>query len=556
MDVFPLLFFAFTIALSLCALFSHDNRSVWQRISRKHAVTYLALAPLAVIVSLSYFDAIDAHAWRPHEESLLFALAGDGDSDGIRDSLDDDVDGDGVPNVEDSINDIYHPLEVQPLLKSIYSSLGRLLGTGPPDGPQDWDALKYAFMATALLLGIWSATLLATTGHLLSGRFAVGLGVGILLLCNPTLAYWRTNAFHVAISHVAFSSTLLAASLLAFKQSRLNYGTWFVLGAMTLYLRPEQSGAVLGTVAIPLLCGSLSVKALVMDWRRWSPGFAVSLLCLAPHTISMYKLAIQRGDYQTGMRFGPLHLSVPELWEPMTYPGFALLVVLGIVTAFLPKSRVPNSLRRPAAAFTVIAALSAFPSLFFMSFGCRHLLNMATACTILAVLGITLVAHVFSDQKAVIRGLIVMGIGLGCLGPVLLSSHGKLQEWGARYGVTNTASPTLPNTPAPSATPPQFDPQTCATYSADWKLCNQDVWPWCHPPKDLRDPDIIRERWDQYGGCVVWGIEEEDGQVAGTRHEWWMVVRGLYSWEPIGMLQVEDEGLVRQVDVYQMTQRP
>ena len=55
---------------------------------------------------------------------------------------------------------------------------------------------------------------------------------------------------------------------------------------------------------------------------------------------------------------------------------------------------------------------------------------------------------------------------------------------------------------------------------------------------------------------MVWGIEEEDGQVAGTRHEWWMMVRSLYSWEPIGMLQVEDQGLVRQVDVYQMTERP
>ena len=554
--LFPILFLIVTLGVALSAVVSKDNREVWGQIRPRQYGLLFLLAPLGIIVSLLHFAAVEDHAWRPHEESLWFALTGDADADGIPDSSDQDIDGDGTPNTEDPINDVYHPLEIQPLLRVIYRGVGAIVGADPVEQRPTWDNFKYAFMGTAILLGMWATMLFGITGQLLTGRFAIGLGAGLLLVVNPTLAYWRVHAFHVAIAHVAFSATLLAAVLVARRQSTRNYAAWLILGSMTLYLRPEQVGAVLGTAAIPLLCSSVGFWALLSDWKRWTPGLVVGVGLLAPHTFQMYQLAVGRQDYRTGARFAALHLQIRELWEPMILPGFTLLIILGILAGILPKMRRPDWIGKPARALSIIAVMGLLPSLFFTSFGARHLLNTGSACSLLALLGLALVHASFKTQGARLSAVIVVGFGVGCLGPVVWNGLDKLEDWGGRYSVSQSEPPALPNTARPEAKEPAFNPQACGTYAAEWKLCNQETWPWCHPPKDLRDPVLIRQRWDMYDGCVVWGIDELDGRVAGARHEWWMVVRELYSWKPLGIIQVSDEGLVRQVDVYRMTERP
>jgi hypothetical protein len=541
--------------VALYALVSRANREVWKQVRAWQYGVYFLLAPAAVMVSLFHFSAVDNHAWRPHEESLWHAMRGDADSDGIPDSIDEDIDGDGRLNSEDDLNDSYHPLETQPLIRWIYRGVGAAVGANPATGKSSWDELKHAFMGTALLLGMWAATLLAITGQLLTGRFAIGLGAGLLLVVHPTLAFWRINAFHVAVAHVVFSATLLAAVLVARRPSRANYGAWFITGALCLYLRPEQAGAVVATAAIPLLCGSGAAKTLLRDWKAWSPGLALSACLLAPPTLTAIRLAAEREDYRTGFRFAAIHLGVPEVWEPMILPGFALSVVLGVLAACLSPSRCPDSLRKPARALLIVAASGVFPTLFFTSFGSRHLLNSSSAAALLALIGLALIpATLFSSQRRLGLG-VAAALALGCLGPVAMTSWAKLEGWGPRYYVTDPQPPSLPDTPRPSLQPPEFDRQACGTYAAAWQLCNEDNWTWCHPPKDLRDPVLVRQRWDNYGGCIIWGVDERDADVAGTRHEWWMVVRHLYRWEPLGSIELDDNGLHR-IDVYRMTERP
>jgi hypothetical protein len=555
-DIFAPLFLLLPLGLCLYAVGSRKNRSVWSQIRPWQYGVFTLLAPAGVAVSLFHFTAIDNHAWRPHEESLWFALRGDADSDGIPDAEDPDIDGDGSPNDQDELNDSYHPLQTQPLIRWIYSRVGVLVGADPRAGKNSWDELKHAFMGTALLLGMWAATLLAITGQLLTGRFWIGLGAGLLLVFHPTLSYWRINAFHVAVSHVAFSATLLAAVLVSQKPRRANYAAWFTLGALCLYLRSEQAGAVAATAAVPLLCSGTRATALLRAWRTWAPGLAASAALLIWPSWTVLRLAAEREDYRTGLRFGAIHLGVPEVWEPMWWPGFAFAIVLGLSAAVLPAGRSPDSLRLPARALVIVTVAGVLPTLFFTSFGSRHLLNSSSAAALLALIGLALIpTALFGAHRKLGLG-VAAALALGCLGPTLLSSWAKLAEWGPRYHVSHPRPPTLPDTARPPERAPQFDTQRCASYAAAWQLCNQETWTWCHPPKDLRDPVLVRARWDQFDGCVVWGVDERDAEVAGTRHEWWMVVRDLYRWEPLGVIVLDDNGLHPRIDVYRMKERP
>lgn len=556
MDLFSPGFLALTLGVSAFAIGSRANREVWAKIKPWQYLVYALLGPAAVAVSLFHFSAIDNHAWRPHEESLWFALRGDADSDGIHDRSDTDIDGDGTPNEQDHLNDSYNPLETQPLVRWIYSSVGALAGADPVGGKSSWDELKYLFMGTALFLGMWAATLLGITGQLLTGRFFIGLGAGLLLVLHPTLAYWRVNAFHVAISHTTFTATLLAAVLVSQRPRRANYAAWFILGSLCLYLRSEQAGAVAATAAIPLLCYEGKARDLLRNWRSWLPGLGVAAALLAPPTLTVLRLANERQDYRTGLRFAPIHLRSPEVWEPMLWPGFTLPLVLGLVAGFLPASRAPRSLRLPARALCIVGIAGVFPTLFFTSFGSRHLLNTSNAAILLALIGLSLVPATALAARPQLGRAVGIALAIGCLVPVALSAWQKLVEWDTRYYITEPHPPGLPDTPAPEDQAPDFDPNACATYAAAWQLCNEETWPWCHPPKDLRDPVSVRKRWDEFGGCVVWGVDERDNEVAGTRHEWWMVVRHLYRWEPLGVIAVAEDTLNSRVEVYRMTERP
>jgi len=555
-DIFALPFLALPLGLALYALGARANRDFWTQLRPWHYGVYPLLGPAAVAISLFHFSAIENHAWRPHEESLWFAMRGDADSDGIHDSIDEDIDGDGIPNAQDELNEAYHPLQTQPLIRNIYRGVGAVVGAGPTTGKYNWDELKFAFMATALLLGMWAATLIAITGHLLTGRFAIGLGAGLLLVFHPTLAYWRVNAFHVAVAHVAFCATLLAAVLVAKKPTRANYAAWFVAGALCLYLRSEQAGAVIGTAAIPLLCGKTKAKDLLRDRAAWVPGLVLSVVLLAPPTWAALRLAAEREDYRTGWRFASLHLSVPEVWEPMLWPGFALAIALGVLAAALPASRAPSSLGPPARALVIVGVSGIFPTLFFTSFGSRHLLNSSSAAALLALIGLALIPAIRFSAQRTLGAAVGVALTVGCLVPVGMSCWAKLAEWSPRYYVTQPSPPSLPNTVRPTDQTPEFDRQNCATYASSWQLCNEETWTWCHPPKDLRDPVLVRERWDEFSGCVIWGLAERDNEVAGTRHEWWMVVRHLYRWEPLGVIELDDYGLHPRVEVYRMTERP
>lgn len=564
MKIFALLFAAIPAALILRAVLAQDNRSVWSELRAWHGVVYSLLAVATVFVSLFHFSAINNHAWRPHEESLWFALRGDADSDGISDSQDGDIDGDGTPNAEDRLNDSYHPLETQPLLRWIYRTVGFLVGAQPESQGADpnankssWDELKYAFMGTALFLGMWGAVLAGLAGQLLTRRAWVGFGVAALLVLHPTLAYWRVNAFHVACSHVAFCATLLAAVLAARRPSRGNLTAWFVLGALCLYLRSEQAGAVAATAAIPLLCSESGGLSILKRWKDWLPGLGLAAVLLAPPTIRNMRLAAERQDYRTGWRFARIHLGIPEVWEPMVWPGLALLILLGTICALLPASKLPNEIRRPARALVVIAALGVLPTLFFTSFGSRHLLNSGTAAILLGMVGLAgLSASPLFSRSRVLAALVTALVGIGSLAPVALASWTKLEAWDQRYYVREASVPSLPDTAKPDEVEPEFDRVDCGTYAAAWQLCNPSQWPECHPPKDLRDPVLVQARWEKHDGCLVWAIDETDNEVAGTRHEWWMVVRHLYRWEPLGIIEFEEGGKNKRVDVYRMAEPP
>ena len=512
MEVFALLFASTALVAAILALVRRSNREVWRAIRLRDLVVYLLLAGAGVAVSLVHFDSIGNHAWRPHEEALWFALRGQVPPEG------------------------WHPLEVQTLVRLIYRGVGATIGTS-----------IQVFGITALVLGSGGVVLAGLAGQLLTGQRWSGYGVSALLVFHPTLAYWRTNAFHVALPQAVFAGVLLAAVLVARRPDRLNAAAWLILGSLCLYLRQEQLGAVVGSAAIPLFCGQ---PGLPKRWRIWLPGLVVAVLLLAVPTWENLSLAAQREDYRMGLRFLPFYVVNPELWEPMSRPGLGALLALGLFAA-LPRTGVLPALRGASRGLLPVAVLGLLPPILFISFGQRHLLPTSTAAALLAMVGgAALVSHPRLQRWRVsaitlVAGLVVM---------TALDSWSRMADWSPRYSQTQfTRVPVLPDTAVPSG-PPEFNPESCATYASAWQLCSE--WYWCHPPKDMTDPALVRARWDQNGGCVVWAVDERDGQVAGARHEWWTVVSRMYRWEPVGRLTVDDNGYEADIHVYRMTERP
>lgn len=512
MEVYALVFAATALVVSILAVVRPGNREVWRSVRWFDLLVYLLLGAAGVAVSLVHFDTIGNHAWRPHEEALWFALRGQVPPEG------------------------WHPLEVQTLVRLVYRGIGATVGTS-----------IQVFGITALVFGSGGVVLAGITGQLLTGRRLVGVGVAVLLVFHPTLAYWRTNAFHVALPQAIFAGVLLAAVMVARRPDRLNTAAWLVLGSLCLYLRQEQLGAVVGTAAIPLLCGQ---SDLPKRWRIWLPGLVVAVVLLVVPSVETLSLAAEREDYRMGLRFLPFYAVNPELWEPMSRPGLAALTALGLFAA-LPRTRVAPDLRDASRGLWPVALLGLLPPILFISFGQRHLLATSTAIALLAMVGgAALVSHPGLQRWRVaaitlVAGLVVM---------TALDSWARLADWSPRYSQTDqTRVPVLPGVPVPSG-PPEFNPDTCATYASAWQLCSE--WYWCHPPKDLTDPTLVRARWDELGGCVVWAVDETDGQVAGARHEWWTVVSRMYRWEPLGRVALEDNGYEVDIHLYRMTERP
>ena len=512
MQVFALLFGATALLVALLALARPANREVWRGIRPLDLAVYLLLAAAGVAVSLLHFDSIGNHAWRPHEEALWFALRAQVPPEG------------------------WNPLEVQTLVRLVYRGVGATAGTS-----------IRVFGITALVLGSGGVVFAGAAGQLLTGSRWAGYGASVLLVFHPTLAYWRTNAFHVALPQAVFAAVLLAAVLVARRPDRLNTATWLILGSLCLYLRQEQLGAVLGTAAVPLLCGQSSLPK---RWKIWLPGLLVAAALLAVPTWENLSLAAEREDYRMGLRFLPFFVVNPELWEPLSRPGLLTLLAMGLFAA-VPGAGGDSELRGAARGLLPVAVLGLLPPILFISFGQRHLLATGTAAILLAMVGgVALVRHPRLQRWRLPAITLVVGL----VAMTALDSWARLTDWSPRYSQTERSKvPTLPDTPVPSG-PPEFNTDSCATYASAWQLCSE--WYWCHPPKDMTDPALVRARWDQNGGCVVWAVDERDGQVAGARHEWWTVVSRMYRWEPVGRLTVDDNGYEADIHVYRMTERP
>ncbi len=513
MEALAVAFAAATLAAVVAVAVHRGLRDVWRELSGRDALAYAALVAAAVAVSLTYFDAIGNHAWRPHEEQLWWAFKGEAPPDGS-----------------------FHPLETQVLIRVLYEVVGsasaRTIGV---------------FVTTALILGTGGLVLAGVAAQLLTGRRLVGYGVAALLVVHPTLAYWRTNAFHIAPPHVAFCATLLMATLVARKTDFRTCLAWMMCGALTLFLRMELVGAVVGTAAIPLLCGEGG------SWKRvkaWLPALAIAGAFLYWPTSVNLELAAEREDYRTGLRMIPFYLRIPGLWVPLTSLGMAALLATGLYAA-APGAPVEPRLQRAARASIALALLGLVPTITFMSFGQRHLLATGTAAAMLAVIG---PAALVTVPKLAGRGPIVAGVALLLGGGVAFAGHGQMEEWGERYSRTEGQGvPLLPGLPKPSGEP-EFDANWCAEYASSWQACGE--WPNCHPPKDLTDPELVRARWDKHEGCVIWGVDESDGEVAGARHEWWTVASQMYEWEALGIKTYDEQGYAFEVHVYRLEERP
>ena len=238
-----------------------------------------------------------------------------------------------------------------------------------------------------------------------------------------------------------------------------------------------------------------------------------------------------------------------------------------IALALLLGPRSEPRLLRPIVALLGISVLGLFPPLFFTSFGARHVLNSSSVAALIALLGLVLVGEQLRQRlSSSARVPLIALLALATIGPTIGSSWGKLEAWGLRYVIHEPAPPAIPDTPRPPDSLPVFDPLACGTYTGDWQLCNEEVWPTCHPEKDLRDPDLVRQRWDRHDGCIIWGVGERDAEVAGVRHESWMIVSRLYRWEPLGQIGLttfgvsptgmDGDDVQHRVDVYRLAERP
>ncbi len=539
MEVFSLVFAALAGLLVLATLLKPSNRELWKRVRLHDLAVYGVLLAAGVVVSLQSFDTIGNHAQSPHEEALFTALR-------------DEVPPDG-----------WHPLETQVLIRVVFQQVGArtLAGEELREAEQSGDAnrlddarrgLARILVITSLALGLWGILFVGLAAQLLTERRWIGYGAAALMVLYPTLAYWRVHAFHVAAPQVAFAATLLWAVVVARKPDRLNFATWLVLGALCLFLRQEQVGAVIATAAIPLAVGP---AGLWKRWTTWGPGLLLAGGLLGWPTWANMQAAAEREDYRVGFRFVRSHVANFELWQPICLPMLLLGLLAALWMTFDRRTQHPEVLRCAARGLLPIVMLGPLPAIFFTSFGQRHLLASGTAAALLSLVGI---ASVLEDERIKARRGLQRGLLLGCavgmITTVVLPEVRTLQDWGKRYSLTDYIwVPPLAGTPTPEGQL-DFEPEPCKAFAEAWEIC--DAWPYCHPAKDLTDVLAVRKAWDEHSGCVLWAVDESDGNVWGARHERWMVLRHLYDWEPAGIMEFMEGTRTKQIHIYRLESRP
>lgn len=499
--IYLALLLAFATATA-CVWALRDARADLGQLTRADWLGLIGATVLGAVYSLAAFDAIDNHAFRAHEEQIFAIFQGQ------------------------VARDSYHLVEVPLLIAWIFEQVGAHLGRSTA-----------LFVATALALGGGGPLLAGMAGRLATGRWLGGALPALLLALQPTLAYWRLHGYHVAPPQVLFSACLLAAVIVGRRGSRPAYTAWFLLGALTVFVRLEYATAVACTAALPLLAGRTA------DLRKpalWGPGLLVAALLFALPESQILAAMEQREDYRMGARFVAIHLPVLARLGVGALGGGLLLLALAAVGC------VAGEHRRTTLGLLLVAATAVAAPLAFTEFGMRHTLGAATALYIAAGAGLVVVV-----DKHRAAGIVVAAVLLLAL---LVPWAGTTADLASRYGLRPEEPPELPGLEPPTSDPPAGW-ERCAVYSNVQSIC--DASPNCHPVKDMRDPVLVRRRWDQFDGCVYWTVDATFGEVAGGQHEWWPFVRALYSYEASGRVEIPDQGdVAAEAHLYRITERP
>jgi len=514
MQALGLLHALLTAACVAAVLLRADHRPGWAGLRGRDVALYALIGAASAGVSLLFFDAIGEHQFRAHEEAYFFAFEGQVPPNG------------------------WSPLETQPLLRGAYQVAGAVLGHS-----------MLVFVLVALATGTWSAALLGAATQLLTGRRWIGVTAALIAMVHPFSTYWRAHAFHVAAPHVLWAATLLLAVVVARKPTRLSVLAWLLMGGLATTLRQDQLFGVMATAAIPLIH---TRGALWRDWKLWVPPMVVACGLLVATIIPDMQAGVAREDFHYGLRFLPLHLRVADAYRPLTYLPMLPLFAAGLWAASKPRDSwrnvgVPADLREAARALRWITFVAVMPDLLFMDFGPRHLLNTTDAGVALAMVGVAAAAEVAGSR----RRLLLAGAGVLMAGVVALSLM-DLGALGLRYGDKNQDVPRLPGTEKPTG-PMTLTPDECGAFAGEATVC--DMWKMCWPLKDLRDPDNVGRFWDEHDGCVLFMVDQSLDDTSGAVQEWWTMVRSIYDWDPVGVLEVPG-GVNRTVDVYRLRNRP
>ena len=494
-----------------------DHREAFSGLTRRDVAAYVLLSLAAGGLSLLFFDAIDDHQYRAHEEAYHLAFQGQVPPNG------------------------WSPLETQPLLRAIYQAAGALFGHG-----------NTVFVLVALATGTWATGLLGAAVQLLTRRRWVGYVTALIALLHPFATSWRPHAFHVAAPHALWAATLLGAVVVARKPTSVAVLAWLLVGGLATTLRQDQLFGVMATAAIPLLATGGDL------WRRpklWAPPLLLAGGLLAAGLIPDMQAGVAREDFHFGLRFLPLHVRVIDAYRPLTYAPMIPLLAVGLWAAAAPRdalrnARVPVDLRQAARALRWIMVAALLPDLLFMDFGPRHLLNTTHAGTALAVVGVAAALDVVGPGSRRTAGIAAAAALFTAVGALCILD---LQGLGARYGDPTQEVPRLPGTARPEGGV-EIVPEDCGVFAGEASLC--DEWKWCWPLKDLRDPDNVGRFWDEHNGCILFMVDISLDDTAGAVHEWWTMVRSIYDWEPVGVLDVPEEHSNRTVDVYKLLERP
>jgi hypothetical protein len=515
------LFHAALAALCVAAVVLRaDHRDAFAGLTWKDVAGYIAVGPASAAISLLFFDAIGAHQFRAHEEAYHLAFLGRVPLGG------------------------WTPMETQPLLRAVHQAAGGVFGQG-----------MAVFVAVALLTGTWSASLLGAGSQMLSGRRWVGFATAGIAALHPFATYWRPHAFHVAAPHVLWAGTFLLAVVVARKPTRLAATAWLLVGGLAVTLRQDQLFGVMATAAIPLVLTGGDL------WRRpriWGPAMLVATALLVAAIVPDMRAGVEREDFHFGLRFLTLHLSVLDAYRPLTYLPMLPLLALGFWAASRPRealrnTSVPPDLRRAARALRWITLAALLPDLLFMDFGPRHLLNTTDAGTALALVGVAAALHVIrTENRDGPRKKVFAAVALTLVVGVAFLSVVDIADLGSRYGDGTQVVPELPGVTRPTG-PLEPAEEDCGVFAGEAAICDQ--WQFCWPLKDLRDPDNVGRFWDEHDGCVLFMVDISLDDTAGAVHEWWRMVRSIYTWDPVGILDVPG-GSNRTVEVYRLRNRP